>query len=438
MVVRGRSRILFALVISLSAYAIPMVSAHWADFLGVALAKELGSDRELTWKAADVLLAVGLQALLFVISWVVADRGRVAAVLTAALAWLPMAFVANLLYMAVIPAVFLIEADAASDVATWTEECSVPGYALDPVRAGVSRALERRGEAWVRRDDGLHYGIMRLPGCQVEAAAIPEEPMTGLYQALADGGAVYSTMDAKSGTQTFWLLARGAKSGIPLDPPDGVRPHERLPLVSKNGMWVAWIIRGQSGGASVQIRRRSGGEEVLVLSHELLQRATISLVELDAVARRIVINRDLRTFVALRFDGSVAWGPIEAPVAAQQDTFRYLPGTWLAWDAYLDKGPYRVAWPSGTYAIPRGSVITSAALDSRGRFAAVSSTTGLNIGSTPDKVLIVDTVDRSVVLRKTLPRYTRTQVAFLGEGHFAYSDFDGERSTVRVLRIGGP
>lgn len=88
--------------------------------------RELGPDRELAWKAGDVLMALGLQAVLFVIDWVLAGRGRVAAVLGAALAWVPTA-VANLLYMAVIPAFFLLETDVSADVIAWKEECDLPG-----------------------------------------------------------------------------------------------------------------------------------------------------------------------------------------------------------------------------------------------------------------------------------------------------------------------
>lgn len=422
---------------SLSVYAIPLLSAHWADFLGVALLKVLGTDREPGWKATDFLLAAGLQTAMFGIVWALARFGRVAAILAGALAWVPMAFLANLLYMAVIPAKFLIEADDAADVNSWTEECSLPGYSLDPVRAGVSRTLERNGEAWVRRDDGVQYGIMRAAGCRVETVATPETPMTGLFQALADGGAVYSTMEPKSGTQRFWLLARGAKGGIELAAPNGASPHERYPLVSEDGAWVAWIMRGEERVASVRIQRVNATGEAVVLAHELLQRATISLVELDMTARQIVINRDLRTFAALRLDGTVSWGPVEAPVAAQQDTFRYLaPDRWLAWDAYVEKSAYRLAWPSGSYAIPRGSVITSAAVNSTGQLAAVSSTTGLNIGSAPDRVQVLRISDSAVVFRKTLPRYTRAQVAFLGDRYFAYTDFDGNRGAVKILRTG--
>lgn len=424
------------MAVSLSVYAIPILSAHWASLLGITLVREMGSDREPAWKAADVLMALGLQGVQFAIAWVLAARGRGLAVVAAAAAWLPLAFVANALYMAAIPARFLIERDDAADANSWTEVCSLPGYSLDPVRAGVRRGLERRGAAWVRSDGAGRYGIMKMPGCQVEAVAIPESPMMGLFQALTDGGAVYSTVEPKSGVPRYWLLpARGSQGPIFLDPPEDASQYERIPLVSEDGLWVARIERDKDRRASIRIRKVAEGADGFVFTHELLQRATLTLVELDMAERRIVINREMRTFAALGLDGSVAWGPIEAPVAAQQDTFRYLGANdWLAWDAYVEKQAYRLAWPSGTYAIPRGSVITSAALSADGRLAAVSSSTGLNIGSVPDKILALRTADRAVVFRKTLPRYTRAQVAFLGNEYFAYSDFDGTRSAVRVLR----
>ena len=70
--------------------------------------------------------------------------------------------------------VFLIEHDATPDTSAWREECVVDGFSLDPVRQGISRGLERRGEALVRQDNGTQYGILRVPGCAVDPVAIPE------------------------------------------------------------------------------------------------------------------------------------------------------------------------------------------------------------------------------------------------------------------------
>ena len=156
--------------------------------------------------------------------------------------------------------------------------------------------------------------------------------------------------------------------------------------------------------------------------------------------REVIVNRDLSAFAKLRLDGTVGWGPLTpGDIAAQNDTFRYLDGQWAAWDAYVENTRYRLGWSThvrkGQYEAPKGRSITSAAMDARGRYVAASTTTSLSIGSIKDTVVALRTGDGSEVFRRTLPMYARSQVAFLGDGYFAYSDVEGTRSRTRVLRI---
>jgi hypothetical protein len=74
-------------------------------------------------------------------------------------------------------------------------------------------------------------------------------------------------------------------------------------------------------------------------------------------------------------------------------------------------------------------------MDARGRYVAASTTTSLNIGSIKDTVVALRTRDGSEVFRRALPMFARSQVVFLGDGYFAYSDVEGTRSRTRVLRI---
>jgi hypothetical protein len=129
----------------------------------------------------------------------------------------------NFAYLYAIPSYFLIERDTTPDTSAWREECAVEGFSLDPVRQGISRGLERRGETWVRQDNGTQYGILRVPGCAVEPVAIPELPIApGLQQALPDGSVVYVTMErGVAGGQQYWLLRRGSQEPIRLEAPEG-------------------------------------------------------------------------------------------------------------------------------------------------------------------------------------------------------------------------
>jgi hypothetical protein len=196
-------------------------------------------------------------------------------------------------------------------------------------------------------------------------------------------------------------------------------------------------MRAPGGPVSIQLTPLDGGEP-RVIAHDLLQRATMSPVELDVVGGTLVVNRNLDTFVALGLDGSVSWGPLTPPgLAVQPQTLRYEEGQWLAWDAYVEGRPKRAAWSTragqGSYTVPRGRGITAAALSTGGKFVAFSTTTELNIGSIADTVLIMRASDGADVFRKTLPAYARSHVAFLGERHFAYTDIAGVTATTRVI-----
>jgi hypothetical protein len=135
-------------------------------------------------------------------------------------------------------------------------------------------------------------------------------------------------------------------------------------------------------------------------------------------------------------------GPLRPPeIAAQMNTFHYSDGQWVAWDAYVEDRPYRLAWPtaegSGSEAIRAGRFIVPAAIDPGGAYVAGSTSTALNIRSIRDSVFVLRARDGATVFRKYLPMYTRTQVVFLGDGQFAYSSKEGAGSVIGVLRIGG-
>jgi hypothetical protein len=245
-----RKRLLFALTLSFTIYLVPVVTAHWIDLFGLVLGHELFRDRELAWKAADVAAALMLQAALFACVWWVAPRGKAVAVGVTVLLLIPGAMALNFAYLYAIPSYFLIEGDTTPDTSAWREECTVEGFSLDPVREGISRGLERRGEAWVRQDNGTQYGILRVAGCAIEPVAIPELPIApGLQQALPDGSVMYVTMERGVAGQHYWLLRRGSKEPIRLNVPDG--QLDGGPLVAEDGGWVAWATRSPDREASL-------------------------------------------------------------------------------------------------------------------------------------------------------------------------------------------
>jgi len=434
----GARRLPFALALSCGVYLIPLVTAHWADLLGSALVRELLSDRIAAWKAADVALALVLQTVLFVVAWRTQPRGTAFSIGLTVLLLIPATGAANVAYWSAIPAYFLIEADTAPDSSMWAEACTADGYSLDPVRGGISRALERTGAAWVRSDDGRRYGILSVPNCAVSPAAIPDLPIApGLHQALPDGSVVYVTTERGKPDQTYWLLRRGSAEAMQLPRPEG--RLDGAPIVSEEGRSVAWLLRSPERRVTLRIDPVGGGVP-FVFAHALLQDATIVAVELDMRDRTVVVNRDLSSFVKLGLDGSVVWGPLTpGAISAQTDTFRFLDGQWLGWDAYIEDARYRLGWSTragtGQYEAPRGRGITSAAMDARGRYVAASTTTALNLGNIKDTVLALRVSDGVEAFRRTLPSYSRSQVAFLGEDYFAFTEFDGAKSRVKILRV---
>lgn len=440
---QGRRRWAWAVGLSFGVYAIPLVTAHWLAILGERLIQGFFSGRQPAWIALDSLFALALQGVLFALAWLLGRRGVGIAIAGCAFALIPMTWVANLAYMVTIPSVFLIETDEAPDRTPWAEACSVPGYSLDPSPAGTGRGVEQRGETVVRSNQG-GYAILSVPGCRLERYQLPSLPIApGVQRVLPDGSLVYVTMQRNVPGQRFWYLRRGQTEPVEIKAPGNVTRPESVPVVSDDGGWAAWQMYDVSRVASLSIQPIGAGTPFR-FTHELLQRTTLVTVELDMIQREAVINRDLSTFARLRLaegEPSIVWGPLRpAGVAAQTDTFRYLNGQWLGWDAYVEQDvAAKVVWSArggvGDYRVPRGRSIASAALDPEGRYVAVSTSTSLNIGSFKDTVLVLRTSDGKPAFRKTLPRYARSQVAFLAGKYFAYSDFDGTTSTVRILHV---
>jgi hypothetical protein len=434
---RGRRRLLVAIVASCAVYAVPVVTVHSGDLFGLSLVRELWSDRSVAWMAADVVLAAAVQAVWGLVVWLGLAFGVAPGILAFTLAAVPAVYAVNVAYLVKIPETFLIEEDTTPDSGALAQACSAAAE-LDPAPAGITRGLDARGEALVRIG-ATGYGILRLPDCAIERVAIPETPIApGVNQILSDGSVVYSVYERGVPGQTFWLLRRGSADGIQLLPPAGA-DASAFPLVSDNGLWAAWSVRSADRVASVVLEPIDTNQPVR-FTHDLLQRATLTLLELDMARQVLTVNRKLSTFVGLGLDGRVAWGPLTpSGIAAQNSTFRYSEGDWLAWDAYVEGRGYRVSWSTkhgaGTYEVPKGRSVTAAALSSSGRHVALSTTTDLNIGSVPDTVLVLRTDTGTGVFRKTLPRYTRSHVAFLGHRHLAYTDVDGSKATVHVLTL---
>ncbi len=168
------SRSVKALLLSFLVYLLPILTAHGGSLLGIILWAELvdgGSGREALWLALDAGLGLALQLAAFIaFRWMLGGQR---------LRWLglavfvPVLFSAfNLAYQVEIPKRFLIEAETAVETGDWPVACSVADAAAAGLPAGVTLALERAGEVWIRTGSGraLRGAVdARLPG---RAAAV--------------------------------------------------------------------------------------------------------------------------------------------------------------------------------------------------------------------------------------------------------------------------
>ena len=122
-------------------------------------------------------------------------------------------------------------------------------------------------------------------------------------------------------------------------------------------------------------------------------------------------------------------------IRAESSTYLRVGDGWVAWDAYREDGPYQIGWSlaagSGRHQTNAGRSVTSAAVDPTGSYIAISETTTLSIGNARDVVYVLRTDDGTVVFRRYLPRYSRSEVVFFDGGLFGYSDLDG----THILKI---
>ena len=269
-------------------------------------------------------------------------------------------------------------------------------------------------------------------------------PISGRF-GLCAGSIVYLVRRAaRDGTDT-WAWVDSGGTPVDLTPLDARWPSYSAPLLSRDGAWIVWTVRdgdAQLPPQALLVRAVTGSDERRVLLGALPPGA-VRPIEFDSRAGEITLAVSERTFVAVGLDGGVRWGPLRpTEVEPLSTTFRRI-GTkgWIAWDGYRESDAYRLTWSlpagRGLYRLPKGRSIVGVDVDSTGALIALSMTGTVSLGDIRDAVVVLRAADGAEVFRRFLPRYTRTAVAFVDGGRFAYSDWIGQRAEVRVLRIAG-
>ena len=409
-----RKKWMYALGASFAVYLFPLIGPHTITPIGQLIWRELTRrEREPLWMAADIGFAVALQLLAFGGLWWLLSNPGIFRVIAIAAGALVGAGVVEYSYLIYIPALFLIEEDTAGETGNWRTECVASEVAL--IDIAHPPEWPETLEFLVQAPDGS-YKLMRLPGCELTALAVPQakvqpggrvEFVTGVSYFVPGRGVIFSRQETATGAFTWNHFFNDRLTPLP-----GLHASNP-PILSRDGNWAAWLEK-----ESVAIERIDGSEaplQVLLGDFKLWDYRLRAVdmqkgeFELAGHERRVVFS----------VDGSIK----------SADS---LP---LVWDTYRDEGPYRVAWNlkgrSATHNVLKGRSINSAAMTPSGDLVAVSVASALNIGEIGDSIYVLRTSDSAEVFRRYLPRYTRTPVYFPTDDLLVYN---GDRQVV-VLGI---
>jgi hypothetical protein len=260
----------------------------------------------------------------------------------------------------------------------------------------------------------------------------------GYVTYVAGVHALYMTATPPSARQSWFVFDAESSTKVPI----GLigTNQGQFPILSNDGGSVAWLRPVAGATPPIQfeavIQRAGTGDERVVDLSALGSIGLVQLVQLDTKAEEIIVARGLRQLFWVGFDGRVRHTlPKPESVEPQPQTFRLLADGWVAWDAYREDLPYRVAWSlrtgHGSLRVPKGRSITALAVSPDRRRIAVSVTSSISVGSTPDAVFVVRVADGAEVFRRYLPKYARARVAFPDPNRFVYTDLEG----VNVLEI---
>jgi len=422
-----------AAVASFAVYLLPLIGPHAFTFLGEIMVREAfsGSERELLWKAADIGVAALLQLSAFVLFYFFFRkpgllRGALLALSVPVLFWC-----AEVMFLYAIPSMFLIESETASETGSWPEVCSAKDASMVSVRMPLRTSNESISEILVQTTEGK-YGVVKIPGCEMNLLSLPEvkvQPggrvdfMIGVTDLLPGAGILFQKHETQSGRDSWWQLKGEKATNIPLPGPN------INPILADDGRHIGWIETIPNTGPPVMerivIQSISDAGQMEQIDLSPFGPASYVLMNIDMAGQDILLSRN-EGFAVVGFDGSLrASIPNPEGVRTQPQTYLKLPNGWVAWDAYQERDPYRIAWAlpagSGTNRVLKGRLINSVAASPSGDLIAVSISTALNIGRIQDEVYVLRARDGQVIFRRYLPMYTRSPVLFPQEHLLAFS-----------------
>jgi hypothetical protein len=438
-----------ALLCSFSVYFIPIFGPHAAFFLWELLSQRfLDVWRNPAWAFTEFGAALLLQAIALVIFyWFWRRRSALRLVVLGGCAVAAL-IEAQGVFIARIPAMFMIEQETAKENAgAWPEVCRVTDGQLMIVR--TPRRLPKDGwnEAWLQ-DSQARYSVLRMPDCQLTPAPLPQPAvrpggavdfMIGVAQVVPGGLALVQRHETAA-NKDIWMLANVSAGTLDPLPAPQTTQHVQ-PYLSDDGLRTGWVVVIPGSGPPVleelHVLPVASSAEERVLDLTSFGPNTYEVVDLKSGDALLWVSQPLPGhLLALGPDGKERPSPTIPPLTKPQShTMLLLEHGVVAWDAYQEDQNYTISWAldtgTGAHKVPKGSSPTAVAADPAGRYVAFSTTTTLNIGNTKDSVVVVRTSDGQEVFRRYLPAYNRTGVVFLGHEYFAYSEY----GTTHVLKI---
>jgi hypothetical protein len=444
-----RSPLLKAFVASFAVYLMPVIGPHALWLLGTLLCARLtrtGPDRIVGWIAMEWGLAVALQGVAGAMWYWFFARPKWWRILPLAVCAPAFFLLIELAYLVAIPSRYLIERDTARETGQWPTVCTVADMTLAQVRSSPDLALERAGQAWLIGTSMNAFVVLEMPGCQTMSVGLQDAgPSSTPPFVLPGSRCLFATWDNQIG-QNHWWIHDGSTRPLPRPPADPIRS---VPILTADGDWVAWlenlpgvmvtplpqrvVVRSLRDDRERFVNLPPPGPSELVLLGLDMDTGELTFYEHEYRTRQNSL-----TFFDL--DGHRKGPPLVADgIESQATTFLRVGQGWVAWDAYREGAPYRLAWSlpagHGTHQVLNGSSITAVAVNPGGTLIAISTTTSLNIGHIKDAVVVLRASDGVEVWRRYLPSYARSAVTFLGDKLFAYTDWDGAHAATRVLQV---
>ena len=432
-----------AFAASLLVYAIPLIGPHTITFLG-ELFFQTSPRRDPLWRAAEFGSAFALQTAAFVLFYWFLRKPGIARGAITSLGGLGIVLTAHLAYLIFIPSFFLIENDRAPATGNWPVECFAEDAWISPVPMPHRDPANPVPEVLVQTSKAA-YATMSIPGCAVRPLALPQPTVQpgghvdfilGVDYLVPGAAILFNRLETQTGRQTWAVLRSGETEIIPIEAPPSV-----VKILSNDGEWVGWIETLPNSPPPVleRIVIRNIAAKLPDIRVDLgsLGPAIYTLDDIDVKNSEIRVWRN-NELMLLDLNGEVrSSAPRPDGVEPLSHTYRKVGDGWIAWDAYRDEEPYRVAWslPAGKrlHRVLKGRSINSVAVTPSADLIAISVASRLNIGRIKDAVYVLRASDGAEVFRQYLPLYTRTQVLFPTNETLLYST--GEKTLlVRIVR----